>query len=140
MTGANLTIGKVARAAGVGVETVRFYERKGLVSRPRRPEGGFRIYSPATVARIRFIRAAQGLGFSLREVSELLSLRADAAADAGSVRVQVETKLHDVDNRIRRLKDMRTALQNLLEGCSGGGPVRTCSILSALDLMPEESK
>lgn len=140
MTGANLTIGKVARAAGVGVETVRFYERKGLVSRPRRPEGGFRIYSPATVARIRFIRAAQGLGFSLREVSELLSLRADAAADAGSVRVQVETKLHDVDNRIRRLKDMRTALQNLLEGCSGDGPVRTCSILSALDLMPEESK
>ncbi len=91
MTSIDLTIGKVARAAGVGVETVRFYERKGLVQRPRKPERGFRVYSPEIVTRIRFIRAAQELGFSLREVSELLSLRADTAADAGSVRAQVGT-------------------------------------------------
>ena len=140
MTSIDLTIGKVARAAGVGVETVRFYERKELVQRPRKPERGFRVYSPEIVTRIRFIRAAQGLGFSLREVSELLSLRADTAADAGSVRAQVETKLRDVDDRIRRLRNTRTALRQLFEGCSGDGPIQACSILDALDFMSEKSE
>ena len=140
MTSIDLTIGKVARAAGVGVETVRFYERKGLVPRPKKPERGFRVYSPEIVTRIRFIRAAQQLGFSLREVSELLSLRADTAADAGSVRAQVKTKLHGVDDRIRRLRKIRAALRQLLERCSGDGPIQTCSILGALDFMSENGE
>lgn len=129
-----LTIGKAAKAAGVGVETIRFYERQGLIEQPPRPaSGGFRTYSEETVHRIRFIRQAQELGFSLREAGDLLALRTDGAADAGAVRERALAKLEDVEDKIERLGQIRAALRELLEACPGGGPLGACSVMEALD-------
>lgn len=129
-----MTIGKAARAAGVGVETIRFYQRQGLIEQPPRPAGGgFRRYPVNTVRRIRFIRQAQELGFSLREARELLALRTDGAADAGAVRQRALTKLSDVERKIERLEQIRAALRVLLDSCPGHGPLGGCSVMEALD-------
>ncbi len=128
-----LTIGKAARGAGVGVETIRFYERKGLIEQPRKPQdAGFRVYPDETVHRIRFIRQAQELGFSLREIHELLSLRAAPEADAGDVRARATTKLDEVRRKIEQLRRIRAALEDLIAACPGQGALRTCSIMEAL--------
>jgi len=129
-----MRISEAAKAAGVGVETVRFYERKGLVEQPRRPVlgGGFRFYSREIVERIRFIRQAQEIGFSLREIKELLSLRVDPDADCGEVRGFAREKLVEVNRKIASLNDMRAALEELIESCPGEGALGKCSILEAL--------
>jgi MerR family mercuric resistance operon transcriptional regulator len=129
-----LTIGRAAQAAGVGVETIRFYERRGLIERPRRPDGrGFRQYPPETVARIRFIRKAQDLGFSLREAKDLLALEADASADCGDARDRAAAKLDDVSRRIAALERIRAALQDAVAACPGAGaPLRRCAVMEAL--------
>ena len=131
-TVAPLTIGKVARDAEVGVETVRFYERKGLIARPRRPQRGFRSYPPEIVQRIRFIRQAQELGFTLREIKDLLSLRADPKADCAVVRRKSQEKLADVIAKSQQLDHIRQALEALITACPGRGAIRACSILDAL--------
>ena len=128
----SLTIGKIAERAAVGVETIRFYERKGLIPRPPRPHRGFRAYPADTIARIRFIRQAQGLGFTLREIEELLSLRTDPAADCAAVREQAAAKLQDVIAKTERLQRIRGALETLIAACPGKGAVTACSILDAL--------
>ena len=128
-----MTISRAARQAGVGVETIRFYERKGLIDQPAKPPGGgFRVYPPLTVERIRFIRQAQELGFSLREAGELLKLRADPSADASDVRAKAAAKLAEVEDKISRLGDIREALNTLIEACPGRGALRRCTILDAL--------
>lgn len=131
-----LTIGRVAEAAGVGVETVRFYERKGLIARPAKPRQGFRSYPPDTVERIRFIREAQRLGFTLREVRELLELRADPGADAADVRARASAKLCDVADKIARLEQIKAALHSLIAACPGRGALGGCSIMGALGPQP----
>jgi MerR family mercuric resistance operon transcriptional regulator len=128
-----MTIGKAARTAGVGVETIRFYERKGLIDQPLKPEqAGFRVYPEETLQRIRFIRQAQAIGFSLHEINELLSLRADPAADCSSVRQQASVKLAEVNRKITQLEDIRVALQDLIAACPGRGALRVCSIMETL--------
>ncbi len=128
-----MTIGKAARNAGVGVETIRFYERKGLIEQPPKPEGnGFRDYPIETVHRIRFIRQAQEIGFSLREIDELLSLRADPSADSSDVRDRAVAKLDQVDRKIQELGRIRAALKDLIAACPGHGALRKCSILESL--------
>src|SRR5918996_3810145 len=128
-----MTISKAARAAGVGVETLRFYERRNLIMRPSKPsDGGFRLYPPETIERVRFIRQAQGLGFSLREIEELLSLRADPASDCGQVRARAVVKLEDVQREIEELERFRQALEQLIDACPGSGALRACSIMEAL--------
>ncbi len=130
----DMTIGKVAEAAGVGVETIRFYERRGLIEQPPRPQsGGYRVYPDETVRRVRFIRRAQELGFSLREIAELLSLRGAHSADAGDVRRRTAAKLQDVDRKIERLQRIRQGLAMLLDSCPGAGPLQCCAILDALE-------
>lgn len=129
-----LTIGKVAGKAGVGVETVRFYERRGLIERPRRPlDAGFRVYPEEAVRRIRFIRQAQELGFSLREIAELLSLRADPSTDCADVREHAQEKLRGVESKIARLERIRDALRELIAACPAKGALRACSIMGALE-------
>ena len=130
----NLTIGRVARNAGVGVETIRFYERKGLIDQPPKPQyGGYRIYSEDTVARIRFIRQAQELGFSLGEISELLSLQADPRAECEDVRAQAKKKLAEVERKITQLSAIRSALRELIAACPRQGlATGRCSILEAM--------
>lgn len=129
-----LTISRTAVLAGVGVETIRFYERRGLIKQPPRPRnGGFRSYDDAVVDRIRFIRQAQELGFSLREIKDLLSLRADPAADCGDVRRQALVKREEVNRKIVQLQHIRAALDELIASCPGGGALRACTILGALN-------
>ena len=127
-----MTIGQAARQAGCGVETIRFYERQGLIERPPKPVAGFRHYPSEIVDRVRFIRQAQVLGFSLREIDELLSLRTDPAADCADVRSRASAKLDEVVRKIAELERIREALAELIEACPGHGAARTCSILEAL--------
>lgn len=128
-----MTIGNVARAAAVGVETVRLYERRGLIERPPKPpSAGFRVYPEETVRRIRFIRKAQKVGFSLREIGELLSVRADPAAECAQVCERAAVKLDEVNRRLEQLQRFRAALERLIAACPRSGPLRACFIMAAL--------
>ena len=128
-----LTIGEVARRAGVGVETIRFYERRGLLAQPPKPrDGGFRAYPAAAAERVHFIRQAQDLGFSLREIHDLLALKADPQADCAEVREQAQAKLEDVERKIAQLNRMRAALRSLVATCPGHGGLGGCTIMDAL--------
>lgn len=130
---ASLTIGALAKHAGVGVETVRFYERRGLVRRPARPSAGYRAYPEEAVGRIRFIRNAQALGFTLQEVKELLALRVTAGTSCAAVRSRASAKVADVERRLADLDRIRKALKSLIAVCPGRGALADCSILDALD-------
>ena len=133
-----LTIGKVANLSGVGVETVRFYERQGLIEDPPRSESGYRQYSLDTVDRIHFTKRAKELGFTLKEIKELLSLRMDSSTTCSDIRRRADAKLDDVENKIRDLRRMKKALEQLKGTCKGRGPVSDCPILEYLE--KEESK
>jgi MerR family mercuric resistance operon transcriptional regulator len=129
-----MTISKAAQQAGIGIETVRFYERRGLIRQPMKPAaGGFRDYPPSTVSRLRFIREAQDLGFSLDEIADLLSLRADPEANCAQVQRRAEIKLAEVRRKIERLQDIGAALGSLISACPGKGALGACSILEALE-------
>lgn len=130
---AGLTIGKVAHSAGLAIDTVRYYEREGLLEKPARTDAGYRQYPADAVARLRFIRQAKALGFSLREIKELLSLRVGAGRSCGEVKARAERKITDVDRRIAQLKRVRQALSKLAAECSGRGPTSECPILEALE-------
>lgn len=133
-------ISKAAEEAGVGVETIRFYERKGLIDQPLRPRGGgYRVYSKELVGRIRFIRQAQQLGFSLREIDELLSLRADPETDCADVQAQASAKLEEVERKMAQLRIIRSALNELIAACPKRGPAAgRCTILEALN--PQQTR
>jgi MerR family mercuric resistance operon transcriptional regulator len=128
-----LTIGQVARLAGVGVETVRFYEREGLLSEPARKASGYRQYTDDVVTRLRFIRRAKELGFSLKEIGELIALRFDSSTSCAEVKVRARAKLADIETKLKDLQRMKRALSKLTAACSGQGPLEQCSILGALD-------
>ena len=127
-----ISIGQLARAAGVGVETVRFYERKGLLDAPARKDSGYRQYDDESVARLKFIRQAQQVGFTLKEIGELLGLRDDPHARRGDVRDRATAKIADIDAKVRDLMAMRGSLVGLLESCEGDGPASECPIITAL--------
>lgn len=122
-----LTIGRLAKAAAAGVETIRFYEREGLLDAPERTASGYRLYPPETAERLGFIRRARALGFSLAEIRELLGL-ADPRGDRAKVKALTEHKLGEIDRRIEELHRMRQALSELDRQCSGQGPVEGCPI------------
>ena len=126
-----MTIGHLARAAGTGVETIRFYERERLLQEPARTQSGYRQYPPDAVERLAFIRRAKTLGFSLAEIRELLAL-ARPEAERARVKAIVEHKLADIDHRIDELHRMRKALAELDHQCTGQGPVEGCPIIEAL--------
>lgn len=134
----NMTISRAAKRAGVGVETIRFYERKGLIEQPLKPkDGGFRVYPQETVEQLRFIRSAQSLGFSLGEIGELLSLSADPDTHCCAVRDRAKAKLADVEYKLTQLQSIQQALKSLIEACPGKGKaLRHCSILAMLDTGP----
>jgi Hg(II)-responsive transcriptional regulator len=128
-----MKISDVARNSGVSVETVRFYERKGLVPRPRRPLSGYRNYNEDAEKRIRFICRAQELGFSLAEVRQLLALRGDANVDCAGVRATAESKITEIDRKISSLQTMRNALVEVERVCPGTGSLDDCPILGAIE-------
>jgi MerR family transcriptional regulator, copper efflux regulator len=128
-----LTIGEVAKAARIGVETIRFYEREGLIAEPPRRRSGYRQYPPDTVRRLRFIRRAKELGFTLKEIGELLDLRVDPAKSCADVRALAKAKIHDVEAKMADLVGIQTALGRLVRACRGKGPTSECPILDALE-------
>jgi len=129
----NLTIGQLARRAQVNVETVRYYERRGLIPEPPRRESGYRQYPKDAVARILFIRQAQELGFSLKEILELLTLRVDPETTCADVKRRAEDKIADIEEKLADLKQMRKALERLATSCKGVGPTSECPILEAME-------
>jgi len=132
-----LKIGEVARQAGVNLQTIHYYERRGLLPKPPRTESNYRAYPEDAVLRVRFIKRAQELGFTLKEIKELLSLRAAPRTRCADVRNRAEAKVQGIDDKVRTLQAMRRALTRLIGECSGKGPVTQCPILEALDLEDE---
>ena len=128
-----LTIGQLARACDTSVDTVRYYERERLLPRPQRAPSRYRLYEPPAVARLRFIRQAKGLGFSLEEVRELLALRIDRTKTCADVRLRARAKIIEIEARIDDLARMKAALDRLAATCSGSGPTSECPILDALE-------
>jgi MerR family copper efflux transcriptional regulator len=125
-----LGIGQLAKRGGVGIDTVRYYERNGLLAPHTRLASGYRRYGELELARLRFIRRAQGLGFTLREVKELLAL--SAQRDVGRVKRSAQTKLLDVEARIAAFARVRDGLAKLIAACPGHGRAADCPILQAL--------
>jgi MerR family copper efflux transcriptional regulator len=125
-----LGIGQLAKRGGVGIDTVRYYERNGLLSPRTRLASGYRRYGELELARLRFIRRAQALGFTLKEVKELLAL--SAQRDVGRVKRSAQAKLVDVERRIAALERVRDGLATLIEVCPGHGRAADCPILRAL--------
>ncbi len=128
-----LTRGELARQCAVNFETIRYYEQRGLIPRAARSAGNYRLYRADTVRRVRFIKRAQELGFTLKEIKELLALRATTGTHCADVRKRAEVKVADIHERIRTLQAMQKALTKLVGQCSGKGPVTGCPILEALD-------
>ncbi len=127
-----LSTSAVAKRAEVNLQTLRYYERIGLVPRPPRTASRYRRYPEETINRIRFIRQAHALGFSLTEVRELLSMRASTKARCADVSRKAEMKMEDIEEKIQSLQEMRRALKHLLSACRSVGPVSNCTILSSL--------
>ena len=128
-----LTIGQLAQRAGVGVETVRFYEREGLILEPPRRPSGYRDYPPETVTRIVFIRRAKDLGFSLKEIGELLELRVRPRRNCALVKRNADAKIADIDTKVDALRRMRRSLMDLTKACEENAPTTECPILTSLD-------
>jgi MerR family transcriptional regulator, copper efflux regulator len=126
----DLGISKLARLAEVGIDTVRYYERNGLLAPRARLASGYRRYGEAELARLRFIRRAQKLGFTLKEIKSLLDL--SARRNVAQVRRAAQTKLEDIDARMTDLKRVREGLASLVEACPGHGKSTECPILRAL--------
>jgi MerR family transcriptional regulator, copper efflux regulator len=122
-----MTIGRVASAAGVSIDTVRFYERRGLVARPRRNLSGYRLYSDDVLDRLDFIHDAKALGFSLREIKELLSLGVKSTRECGPVTRKAEAKLVAMNDEIKRLNRMRRTLAKMIQDCGGICECTKCS-------------
>ncbi len=127
-----MTSGQLAKKSGVGVETLRFYEREGLLPPPARLASGYRQYPAEAVERVRFVRRAQLLGFQLKDIKELLALRDDPDAGSGQVREKAVAKLADIDQRIKDLEEMRTELTRLVAACDGSGTAADCPIITAI--------
>ena len=128
-----MTIGEVAKAAEIGVETVRFYEREGLIAEPPRRRSGYRQYPPDTVRRLRFIRRAKEIGFTLTEIGELLELRVDPTKSCADVRTLARAKMADIEAKMLDLARIQAALAELVRTCRGKGATSDCPILDALD-------
>jgi MerR family copper efflux transcriptional regulator len=129
----SLTIGRLAQQAGVNLETVRFYERQGLLPKPPRSTSGYRLFPAEATRRLRFIKRAQELGFSLNEIRELLALRMSPRTSSAEIRKRAEAKIVDIESKIKSLDSMRRSLHKLAKSCAGCGPVSDCPILENLD-------
>lgn len=127
-----MQIGQLAHNAGVPIDTVRYYERQGILPSPERQASGYRRYSPDDVARLRFVRRAKALGFSLAEVRELLALSRRPADDMAGLKTAASEKLADVEHKIAELQRVRDGLEAMITACPGHGALAQCPILAAL--------
>jgi len=127
------TIGQIAKQTGVTVEAIRFYEKQGLLAKPARSPAGYRVYGDDIVRRVQFIQRAKLLGFSLKEITELLNLRRTQATTCADVKQVAEMKITHIDHKLKELQHMRTALNALAAQCDVLTEVDDCPILDALD-------
>jgi Hg(II)-responsive transcriptional regulator len=127
-----LTIGRLAEQAGLGIETVRFYERQGLIPPPPRTASNYRIYPEEEVNRLKFIKRAKDLGFTLNEIKELLALQHDPHATKADIKKRTEKKIEVIKKKVRDLSRIQEALEHLAGTCDGRGPLSDCPILEAL--------
>ena len=129
-----MNIGQLAKLAGVGIDTIRYYEKEAVLPKPQRlgSGAGYRRYTEADVARLEFIRRAKALGFSLTEITDLLALSGNAQADMSSVKAAVRQHLQIVKTKLAELERIRSGLEALINICPGQGEVKTCPILAAL--------
>ncbi|HLI71623.1 MAG TPA: heavy metal-responsive transcriptional regulator [Ktedonobacteraceae bacterium] len=128
-----LSIGQVARRAGVSIDTIRFYEREGVLAKPLRRASGYRQYSEEAVKRIRFIKRAQKLGFTLKEITELLALRVDGQTTCEEVKEHAQMKIAEVERKLVELQRIRQALLQIAALCTAEGSASYCPMLNALD-------
>ena len=133
-----ITTSELAKRGGVNLETIRYYERVGLLPKPPRSGAGYRQFSPESVRRVRFIKRAQELGFSLKEIKELLALRIAAGSTRAEVRKRAEAKIADIEGKVQHLRAMKKTLVRLVETCCGSGPASECPILESLSLEKEK--
>ncbi len=127
-----MQIGQLAQHAGVAIDTVRYYERQGLLPQPQRRASGYRQYGDHDVSRLKFIRRAKELGFTLQEIHDLLALSDDRHADRAEVRTLAQHRLLDIERKLRELAAMRDTLSRLVDHCSGHGPLQGCPIIDTL--------
>lgn len=125
------TIGHAAKAAGVGIDTVRYYERQGLLGRAPRTASGYRLYADADIGRLQFIRKAKALGFTLEDIAELLRLQ-DGGGRRDQVRARAHARVEELDHRILALTAIRDALAALERQCCGSGPLAGCPIIEGV--------
>ena len=128
-----LTIGRLAKQVSIGIETIRFYERQGLIEPPPRTDSNYRVYPEEEVNRLRFIKRAKNLGFTLSEIKELLFIRHDPHATKADIKNRTLDKLEDVKQKISDLTRIKMGLEHLASSCDGHGPLEECPILEALD-------
>lgn len=128
-----LTIGHLAHIGGVNLETIRYYERRGLLPRPARTKSGYRQFSPEAARRLRFIKRAQKLGFSLDEIRELLALGTRPRQNRATIRVRAQQKIEDINHKIGALTAMKNTLHELVNQCERCGPSGECPIVASLD-------
>ncbi len=127
-----MKIGQLARQAQVGVDTVRYYERHGLLPEPPRQASGYRVYDERDLERLRFIRGAKALGFTLQEIRELHRLSSAEEGQRADVRALAASRLQDVEARLRELQSIRDVLAELVKQCSGQGPIAGCPIMETV--------
>lgn len=128
-----LTIGKLAKQVGVNIQTVRYYERRRMLSPATRTSSGYRLYGEEALKRLCFIKNAQALGFTLREIAELLNLRVSSTARCGDVQQKAHAKLKQVEEKVRDLRALAKALRGLILDCQAGKPTDRCPILKSMD-------
>ncbi|MFQ5671660.1 MAG: heavy metal-responsive transcriptional regulator [Nitrospinales bacterium] len=129
--------GELARRCGINIEALRYYENRRLLDPPLRSEKGYRLYTGSDAARVRFIKNAQKLGFTLEEIAELLKLRVRKGKACGPVLRKAQGKLDEVEKKIRNLKSMRKALTGLIEKCRTNAPTSDCPILENFEMEAE---
>lgn len=127
-----MKIGQLAERAGVAIDTVRYYERHGVLPEPARQASGYRSYGKDDIARLRFVRRAKDLGFTLKEISELLALSSRPEDDMGSLKAAAGEKLAEVEHKLSELARMRDGLHTLIAACPGHGALKSCPIRNAL--------
>jgi Hg(II)-responsive transcriptional regulator len=127
-----LRIGEVAKLTGIGIETIRFYERKGLLDEPDRRPSGYRQYDESVVARLRFVRRSKELGFTLAEITELLGLWFDTDTKCCDVRKKARTKIEEIEEKVKTLNGMKRSLKKLTDQCQQRGSLHDCPLLDGL--------
>ena len=127
-----MKIGEVAKRAGVGIETIRYYEREGLLAVPKRRPSGYRQYDDAVVARLQFVRRTKELGFTLAEIKDLLGLWFNDSTKCVHVRQRAAQKIDDIEARIQTLQGMKRSLKKIISQCEGRSSVKSCPLWEGL--------